>query len=388
MIAIERSARPCVCETSGERLSVQLMNSALRSEKSDDPFEAFMDDLTRERAIRFTCQGHDTLTSSLIAPAYGPSDARDLQREYAYDNARAAQGARLRTLEAIFDAGTIAELEARGGGGGWRCLEVGAGGGSIALWLADRVALDGAVLATDLDTTVLAGMSHPGLEVRAHDLLDDELPAGAFDLVHARMLLAWLPDPRSALARLIGALEPGGWLLVEELDFASAVPDPRMGPELAERFERMVAAHHAVIAERHGFDPHYGRRLAGDLADAGLAESGCRGRASMWRAGEPGGDIWRMSVEQLRDGVVTSAHGRRRGRPAIALCSDPRFSPARPRSSWPPRAAPRRARRRRRTARRPAWSRSTRARGSRRGCGRARRPTRPRAHARRAWARA
>src|SRR6188472_4589798 len=34
MIAIDRSARPCVCETSGERLSVQLMYRALRSEKS------------------------------------------------------------------------------------------------------------------------------------------------------------------------------------------------------------------------------------------------------------------------------------------------------------------------------------------------------------------
>jgi SAM-dependent methyltransferase len=251
----------------------------------------------------------------------------ELQREYAYDNARAAQDARLRTLEAIFDAGTIAELEARGVGGGWRCLEVGAGGGSIALWLADRVAPEGSVLATDLDTTVLAGLSHPGLEVRVHDLLDDELPAGAFDLVHARMLLAWLPDPRAALARLIDALEPGGWLLVEELDFASAVPDPRMGPELAERFERMVAAHHAVIAERHGFDPHCGRRLAGDLADAGLAESGCRGRASMWRAGGPGGDIWRMSVEQLRDGVVDMGlMDAAEADAAIALCTDPRFS--------------------------------------------------------------
>ena len=32
MIPIERSASPCVCDCSGERLSVQLMKSALRSE--------------------------------------------------------------------------------------------------------------------------------------------------------------------------------------------------------------------------------------------------------------------------------------------------------------------------------------------------------------------
>jgi SAM-dependent methyltransferase len=249
------------------------------------------------------------------------------QREYAYDNARAAQGERLRTLEAIFDAGTIAELETRGVGGGWRCLEVGAGGGSIARWLADRVAPDGTVVATDVDTTVLEGLSHPNLEVRVHDLLADELPAGEFDLVHARMLLAWLPDPPAAIARLTAAVKPGGWLFAEELDFASAVPDPRMGPERCERFERMVAAHHAVIAERHGFGPHYARRLPGDLADVGLTDGGYRGRASMWRGGEAGGDIWRMSFEQLRDGVLDMGlMDAAEADAAIELCTDPRFS--------------------------------------------------------------
>jgi SAM-dependent methyltransferase len=248
------------------------------------------------------------------------------QRAYAYDNARAEQGERLRTLETIFDAGTIAELEARGVARGWRCLEVGAGGGSIALWLADRVAPDGSVLATDLDTTVLAGVSHPSLDVRVHDLLADELPEGAFDLVHLRMVLAWLADRPTALARLIAALKPGGWLIAEELDFASAVPDPHMGPERSERFERMVAAHHAVIAERHGFDPHYARRLAGDLADAGLIELGCRGRASMWCGGEAGGDIWRMSFAQLRDAVVEMGlMDAAEADAAIELSTDPGF---------------------------------------------------------------
>jgi SAM-dependent methyltransferase len=253
--------------------------------------------------------------------------AGERQRDYAYDNARAAQDQRLRTLEALFDPGTIDELEARGVGRGWSCLEVGAGGGSIALWLADRVAPDGAVLATDLDTTVLDGLSHPNLSVRVHDLLEDELPEAAFDLVHARLLIAWLPDPREALGRLIAALKPGGWLLAEDLDFASAVADPRMGAELGARFARIVEAHHAVIAARHGFDPGYGRRLARDLADAGLTDGGHRGRASMWRGGEPGGEIWRMSLEQLRDGIVDSGlMDAREADAAIELCSDPRFS--------------------------------------------------------------
>jgi len=129
------------------------------------------------------------------------------QQVYAYDNALAGQRERLRTLEALFDAGTIAELEARGVGRGWRCLEVAAGGGSIALWLADRVAPDGAVLATDRDTTVLGGVSHPNLEVRVHDVLEDDLPEAEFDVVHVRLLLAGLerrdepPQRRSAVGQ-------------------------------------------------------------------------------------------------------------------------------------------------------------------------------------------
>ena len=46
---------------------------------------------------------------------------------------------RLRLLEDSFDPGTFRWLDQLGVGSGWRCLEVGAGGGSVARWLADRV---------------------------------------------------------------------------------------------------------------------------------------------------------------------------------------------------------------------------------------------------------
>ena len=183
---------------------------------------------------------------SLTAPLYDVVMSVREELVYAYDNAVAGQRERLRTLEALFDAGTVAELEARGIDRGWRCLEVGAGGGSIALWLADRVAPEGIVAATDRDTTLLDELSHPNLEVRVHDVLEDDLPEREFDVVHVRLLLAWLSDRRTALRRLIGALKPGGWLVAEELDFASAVPDPRMGAELC-----ALRAHRRGSSRRH-----------------------------------------------------------------------------------------------------------------------------------------
>jgi hypothetical protein len=45
----------------------------------------------------------------------------------------------------------------------------------------------------------------------------------------------------------------------------------------------------AVLAERHNFDPFYGRRLVGDLEGVGLTEIGSEGRAYMWRGNGPGG---------------------------------------------------------------------------------------------------
>jgi hypothetical protein len=58
-------------------------------------------------------------------------------------------------IEATWDHGTRALLERLGIGPGLRCLEVGAGGGSIAAWMADQAGDGGHVLATDIDTTHL-----------------------------------------------------------------------------------------------------------------------------------------------------------------------------------------------------------------------------------------
>ena len=109
------------------------------------------------------------------------------------------------------------------------------------------------MLATDLDTTVLRELKHPNLEVRVHDVLADELPERDFDLVHARLLLAWLTDPEEGLRRMLAALKPGGRLLVEEMDFHSIAPDAGLDPATQVLFKRVIDAHHWVLADQHAF---------------------------------------------------------------------------------------------------------------------------------------
>lgn len=246
---------------------------------------------------------------------------------YAFSNARAVQPERLRLLAAMLDDGTFRLLDRLGVQQGWRCLEVGAGGGSVAGWLCGRTAPGGSVLATDLDTTVLQELVHPNLEVSVHNVLTDELPEREFDLVHARLLLAWLADRELALQRMVGAVKLGGCLLVEEMDFHSLAPTAGLDPETRALFVRVLDAHHAVLADQHAFDPFCGRELDRALWAAGLIGVECEGRLSIWRGGEAGGTLWQLTLIQLREQLV--AHGRvtvSEVDRVIELCDDPRLS--------------------------------------------------------------
>src|SRR6478609_9538002 len=82
---------------------------------------------------------------------------------YIFDNAAERETEqRFGSLAALYDPRTIHFLEATGVGSGWRCLEIGAGGESIATWLADRVGDTGHVTATDIDPRFLATLSALG----------------------------------------------------------------------------------------------------------------------------------------------------------------------------------------------------------------------------------
>ncbi len=168
---------------------------------------------------------------------------------------------RLRLLEEVHDPLTISQLDAIGVGEGWRCLDVGAGGGSVTKMLAARVGTTGSVLAIDLDTSLLEPLASDRVEVRRQDLLSDRLPQDAFDLVHARLLLMFLPSRLEALGRLVHAVRPGGWIAATEPDFTTVALSPT---NLV--WERTWSAFcDAQVAG--GWDVRYGARLLGDLRD-------------------------------------------------------------------------------------------------------------------------
>jgi SAM-dependent methyltransferase len=221
--------------------------------------------------------------------------------DYVLDNAGREAPARFAALSALFDEASIRHLQARGVRRGWHCLEVGAGGGSVAQWLAERVGPTGRVLATDIDPRHLQSLKLANVEVRRHDIGVDPLPQGAFDLVHARLVLMHLPERTRVLACLVSSLKRGGWLLDEEYDSRSLQPDPQL--DSGEVLLRTQAAVWKLLEDR-GVDLRFGRRLFGQFRLQGLVDVGTEGRVMMSHHGSPGGSIARANFEQLRELLI------------------------------------------------------------------------------------
>ncbi len=217
---------------------------------------------------------------------------RTSETTYAFDNAWADAHRRLSMLEACYDPGTKRRLDAIGVGSGWRCLEVGGGAGSVARWLCDRVGRCGQVVAVDLDPRFLAQIDAANLSVRRLDVTWEDLPAGPFDLVHARHLLVHLPERLEVLDRLVRCLAPGGWLLLEEAD---AFPT-----EATEVDPRLWGWYSDALA-RAGADTEWARRLPSFLDAAGLVDVTAEADVPLYRGGSPTAEMVRLSFTQVAE---------------------------------------------------------------------------------------
>ena len=222
----------------------------------------------------------------------------------------AAERQRLSLLERCYDAWTVAELEQAGVTAGWTCIDAGAGGGSIAKWLAERAGVSGStVLAIDLDLRLLESAlgNVPAISTSDGSTFATRIFQGGADLVHARFLLEHLPEFRIAFDRMVRALRPGGWLVVTDADFTSVrldVADPA--------FDRASSAFAA--ATRSAELGSGVRRVAPVVAlfseDAGLAGIVATSRQVRERGGDHGA---LLAASYGRIATLMERHGARSG---------------------------------------------------------------------------
>ncbi|MDO0933842.1 methyltransferase domain-containing protein [Streptomyces sp. DG2A-72] len=244
---------------------------------------------------------------------------------YLFDNTDARTPARFSTLESCYDPVSRRQLELTGLAAGFRCLEVGGGGGSLGAWMGERVGAEGEVTVTDLDPRWAESRPRPPqVRLLRHDIVNDPLPGGDYDVIHARLVLLHLPERIAVLERLVAALRPGGWLLLEEFDCTwipvLATPDE----DSTALFTHVQAALLAQL-EKAGADVAWGRRVPAAMTRAGLTDVTATTYAESWAGGGAGIDLHRVNMEQaevgLRGDGVTEGELRR----FYALLKNPGF---------------------------------------------------------------
>jgi ubiquinone/menaquinone biosynthesis C-methylase UbiE len=222
---------------------------------------------------------------------------------YLLDNASVHAAERMRILAALFDEGTQRGLERTGLAPGWQCLEIGGGGGSVAAWLAARVGAAGHVFCTDVDTRHLQSLARRNVRVERHDIVRDALPDAAFDLIHARLVLMHIPEREVVLKRLVNALKPGGWLVIEDFDAGTMPPDSSLSS-----FESALAAGDAmrIYMSRGGVEPRFGRRLYTAFRAIGLLDVHAEGKVFMLDAAGGGTQLMRVNYQQIGEQLITA----------------------------------------------------------------------------------
>jgi SAM-dependent methyltransferase len=220
---------------------------------------------------------------------------------YVFDPNWTMERDRLLALESLFDEVSMRHLVGLGASEGWRCLEVGCGAGGIARRLAECVGRSGRVVAIDLDIRFVDGHRQDNLEVRQQDLMTGPPEEAVYDLVHARAVIEHIPDHQRALERVVAVTRPGGWVVIEDLDFggptAAALARYVHPAEQAELFQRIYQAVETVFAAAAA-DASFGTRLVGGLKAAGLENVGGAVHTSLVAGGI---ENWaRGSVEHLK----------------------------------------------------------------------------------------
>jgi SAM-dependent methyltransferase len=188
--------------------------------------------------------------------------------DYIFDSASELGHDHLDHLGNVLDPPTRWCLERLDLGPSARCLELGAGSGSIANWLAART---GEVVAVDIATTQLADVA-PGVKVLQHDLRDGLGVDGPFDLIHARLVLLHIPEREKIFTQLVDALAPGGHLVLGDFTGRVLQPIAVPAPEDSALWARIQYLSHEIVGKTRGISLSWAAEVPDRMTAAGLVD--------------------------------------------------------------------------------------------------------------------
>jgi SAM-dependent methyltransferase len=211
-------------------------------------------------------------------------------RPYKYllgDNRREA--ARLRAQARLWDPISHALFDRLKIRRGWKVLEIGPGPGPLHRELRRRVRgpVDAVERSPVFASRLEAACRRDGFgagRVWETDLFDAALPRASYDLIFARWVFLFLPNPEAHVEKLVRALKPGGILAIQDYHRETFAMIPR-----PEEWRRFVAADLAFFASQGG-DASIGGRLPQMYRRAGLEIMDI---VITIKTGAPGSDVWK-----------------------------------------------------------------------------------------------
>lgn len=244
---------------------------------------------------------------------------RDNRSEYVLTKDWTGEHERLRLLEAAVDPLSTDAIRAGGFGPGSRCLEVGAGSGSIAAWLARETGDPGLVTTTDIDARFLTPLADSGIRVVQHDVTTDAFAPASFDIVHARAVFEHIAGRDDVVGRIVPWLAPDGVLVV--VDCASFPVSSSRNPIFRKAMHAWVD-----VLGLTGTDYQWARNFPEPLQRHGFRDVGLSATVPPIQGGTPVAKFWSLTLETIRARILDAElmHDTEIGE-AQHLLADPTF---------------------------------------------------------------
>lgn len=216
-----------------------------------------------------------------------------------------AERARLRRQADELRPHSKALLDRVGVKAGWNALDLGCGPRGALEFLAERVGPTGHVTGLDFDPehvtqarAVAADHGLTNVAVVQGDARRTGWSPGAFDLIHARLLLVNIPDPDKVVAEMTRLVRPGGWVVGAEADCSTHLcyPANAAWDRLAETFIESFRL--------DGADPDLGRRLSELYRAAGLVDVTIEARPDMYPVGHSRRTVRLDILQNMRSKIV------------------------------------------------------------------------------------
>ncbi|MEE1836268.1 class I SAM-dependent methyltransferase [Streptomyces sp. SP17KL33] len=209
------------------------------------------------------------------------------------------EGERIDFGALAYDDITLSRLRELGVGPGWRCLDVGAGTGTVSRRLLEEAGVT-SVLAVDRDVRFLEARPVPGLDVLEADISAPSFAPGRFRLVHARFVLMHLPERDRLITALAELVAPGGVLVLSDaIDLTSdRTPDTPYSVAMRAMWEGLRDS----IGTDVSWVPSYPRLLRG----AGLGSVAAEVHVPPLVPGSPISRFWADTWARSRTAMVAT----------------------------------------------------------------------------------